>query len=146
MTIFQVRLNQMVNRLKDLQYRVTPQRLAVLKVLATSEDHPNVERIYDEVRSHFPTTSLATVYKTVTLLKDIGEVKELGFGHDSSRYDGNKPYPHPHVICTQCQTITDPEIINLAELSEELAGKTGYKILDQRLDFFGICPRCQKGK
>ena len=47
-------------------------------------------------------TSLATAYKTVTLLKEIGEVLELGFGNDSNRHDGNKPYPHPHLICTKC--------------------------------------------
>jgi len=63
------RLDQMLLKLKDHDFRITPQRLAVLKVLAASDGHPSVERIYDTVRAQFPTTSIATIYKTVALLK-----------------------------------------------------------------------------
>ena len=89
------RLNQMLSKLKEHEFRLTPQRLAVLKVLAVSEGHPTVERIYETVRAEFPTTSIATIYKTVNLLKQLNEVLELGFPDGSNRYDGNKPYPHP---------------------------------------------------
>ncbi|MGD9080210.1 MAG: transcriptional repressor, partial [Desulfobacterales bacterium] len=101
------RLNQMLQKLKEHDFRLTPQRLAVLKVLAVSEGHPTVERIYETVRTEFPTTSIATIYKTVNLLKQLNEVIELGFPDGSNRYDGNKPYPHPHVICTECKKIID---------------------------------------
>jgi hypothetical protein len=82
--------------------------MAVLKILASSQDHPTVERIYSQVRRDFPTTSLATIYKTITLLKELEEVLELGFAEQGSRYDGKRPYPHPHVICTRCGAIVDP--------------------------------------
>ena len=59
---------------------------------------------------NLPTTSLATVYKTVALIKELGEVLELAFGDGSNRYDGNKPYPHPHVVCIKCKTIIDPDL------------------------------------
>ena len=68
------RLEQMVARLKELNCRITPQRLAILKILAVSKGHPSVEEIYAQVQANFPMTSLATVYKTVTLLKEAGEV------------------------------------------------------------------------
>ena len=139
-----VRLEEMLQRLKDQDFRVTPQRLAVLKILAVSDEHPSVEMIYEKVRPDFPTTSLATIYKTVNLLKQIGEVVELDFSEESNRYDGNKPYPHPHLICTQCKTVVDPDMATVTELSKELAKKTGYKIVNHRLDFFGVCPRCQE--
>ncbi|MDY6990677.1 MAG: transcriptional repressor [Thermodesulfobacteriota bacterium] len=140
----QVRLETMIKKLKDLNFRITPQRLAVLKILAKSEGHPSVENIYKQVKPDFPTTSLATIYKTVNLLKQIGEVVELDFSEESNRYDGNKPYPHPHLICTRCKTIVDPDVAAVTELSKELANKTGYEIVKHRLDFFGICPRCQR--
>ncbi len=89
------RLDQMLAKLKEHDFRLTPQRLAVLKVLAASEGHPTVEGIYETVRAEFPTTSIATIYKTVNLLKQLNEVLELGFPDGSNRYDGNKPYPHP---------------------------------------------------
>jgi Fur family peroxide stress response transcriptional regulator len=138
------RLSQMLAKLKGRDFRLTPQRLAILKILAASEDHPSVDDIYTEVRSKFPTTSIATVYKTIALLKELNEVLELGFPDGSNRYDGNKPYPHPHAICMKCRKILDPEIASVDQLSEEMKQKTGFVISSHRLDFFGLCPECQQ--
>jgi Fur family peroxide stress response transcriptional regulator len=140
------RLNQMLSKLKKHDFRLTPQRLAVLKVLAVSEGHPTVERIYETVRAEFPTTSIATIYKTVNLLKQLNEVLELGFPDGSNRYDGNKPYPHPHVICTKCKKIIDPNLGSLKDLTKEVIKETGLHILNHRVDFFGICSDCQSSK
>ncbi len=139
----QARLDEMITRLKERGHRLTPQRMAVLKILAADERHPSVEQIYERVEVDFPMTSLATIYKTVTLLKEMGEVLELGFSDGSNRYDGNKPYPHPHLICTQCKNIVDPQVVTLSDLPQKVAQSTGYRIVSQRLDFFGICPQCQ---
>ena len=140
----QTRFDRMLSRLKENALRITPQRLAVLKILASSEEHPSVEEIYEQVRKKFPTTSLATVYKTVSVLKKMNEVLELGFPDGSNRYDGKKPYPHPHMICTKCREILDPDLASLEEVTKEIGKETGYKILFHRLDFFGLCPKCQK--
>ena len=142
----QSRLDEMIGKLKERNFRLTPQRLAVLKILATSQGHPSVERIYAEVIRDFPTTSLATIYKTITLLKELGEVLELGFGDGSNRYDGNKPFPHPHLVCIRCRKIIDPPVDALNEMADEMARQTGYQIVSHRFDFFGICPQCQKQK
>jgi Fur family peroxide stress response transcriptional regulator len=140
------RLNRIITTLKEKGCRMTPQRLAVVKVLANSEEHLSAEKIYKRVKVDFPFTSLATIYKTVTLLKKIGEVMELGFVDDSNRFDGIRPFPHPHLICLKCKRIIDPDLPVLSELSIELAQKTGYRIINHRLDFFGICPSCQNKK
>ena len=66
----QARLDQMLAKLREQNFRITPQRLAVLKILSVSDGHPSVERIYNQVKADFPTTSQATVYKTVTLLRN----------------------------------------------------------------------------
>lgn len=144
MSIDENRLDQMLSKLKRRAFRITPQRIAILTILVGSEEHPSVEDIYREVKIKFPTTSMATVYKTVSLLKEINEVLELGFADGSNRYDGNKPYPHPHVICTKCKRVMDPELVHLGDISREMSIKTGYKIFSHRLDFFGLCPECQK--
>ncbi|MBM4289833.1 MAG: transcriptional repressor [Deltaproteobacteria bacterium] len=138
----QARLEQMLARLKACNFRLTPQRLAVVKILAASVDHPGVERIYDQVKEVFPTTSLATIYKTVALLKELNEVLEIRFS-ESSRFDGNKPYPHPHVICLKCKKILDPELAGIEKLTQEASHRTGFRIVNHRLDFIGICPECQ---
>jgi Fur family peroxide stress response transcriptional regulator len=140
------RLDQMLSKLKEHDFRLTPQRLAILKVLAASKGHPTVERIYEAVRTEFPTTSIATIYKTVSLLKQLNEVLELGFPDGSNRYDGNKPYPHPHVICTKCKKIIDPNLGSLKDLTKEVIKETGFQILNHRVDFFGTCRDCQSSK
>jgi Fur family peroxide stress response transcriptional regulator len=137
------RLDQMLLKLKEHDFRITPQRLAVLKVLAASDGHPSVERIYDTVRAQFPTTSIATIYKTVALLKQENEVLEISFPDGSNRYDGNKPYPHPHLICTRCKKIIDPDLSSLEDLAREVTKETGFQITTHRVDFFGLCRECQ---
>jgi len=137
------RLNKMLETLKEHNFRITPQRIAVLRILAMSNGHPSVEQIFEEVKEDFPTTSLATVYKTVTLLKELNEVLELGFPEGGNRYDGSKPYPHPHLICTKCRKIIDPDLESLDGVTKELTSETGFKITSHRLDFFGICQDCQ---
>jgi Fur family peroxide stress response transcriptional regulator len=140
------RMAEMVAKLREHDFRITPQRLAIMRILATSEGHPSVEMVYETVRREFPTTSIATIYKTVHVLKQISEVLELGFPDGSNRYDGNKPYPHPHVICLKCKKIVDPDLDNLDEMKNEVELETHFKILNHRLDFFGICSDCMEEK
>ncbi len=140
------RFEIMVAKLRQMNYRITPQRLAILKILSHSIGHPSVENIYSQVKPDFPTTSLATVYKNVSILKEMGEVLELAFSGASSRYDGLKPYPHPHLICTRCGDIQDPDLDSLKDMTAELMQETGYNIAHHRLDFFGLCPKCQTNK
>ena len=142
--LHEIRLNQMVERLKEHGHRITPQRYAVLRVLSVSEDHPSAETIFSKLEAEYPTMSLATVYKTINLLKKRGEVLELEFSELGNRYDGNKPCPHPHVICTSCGSILDPSMLDLEEIMSKMTTETGFKITGHRLDFYGICPDCQK--
>lgn len=137
------RFQELVSKLRERGHRLTPQRVAILRVLAASEGHPSVERIYEQIRPEFPTTSLATVYKTVTLLKEMDQVIELGFADGSNRYDGNKPYPHPHLICTVCGEICDLDGPDVDEIVRRVARDSGYQIHSHRLDLYGICAKCQ---
>ena len=138
------RLLDLVSSLRDQGHRLTPQRMAVLSILAESYAHPSAQDIYQQVRRDFPMTSLATVYKTITLLKEMGQVLELGFSDDSSRYDGRLPIPHPHLICVRCKKIIDWESGALSDLTGQVAEKSGYRILGHRLDLLGLCPDCQQ--
>lgn len=137
------RLEQIREKIKERGHRLTPQRLAILKILTQSEDHPSAEMIYDQIKAEYPVTSFATVYKTIALVKELGEALELEFSNDSNRYDGKKPYSHPHLICTECKKIIDPVLNSVDYLQLEIASQTGFKVVNHRLDFFGVCPECQ---
>jgi Fur family transcriptional regulator, peroxide stress response regulator len=143
MTAQPERLNELIIRLKERGHRMTPQRVAVLRILIGSTEHLTADQIHQRIIQEFPMTSLATIYKTVNLLKEMGELLELSFGSESNRYDGARPDPHPHLICMRCQEILDPHIETIQELPQQVAEMYGYHIVGHRLDFFGICPECQ---
>lgn len=138
------RFETIVESLRDNNHKITPQRLAIVRALAESEEHPSVETIYQALQADFPTMSLATVYRNILLIKSLGEVLELGFADGSNRYDGNKPYPHPHLVCIKCKAIIDPDLESLEKMKTEVSNETGFKILSHRLDFFGICESCSE--
>ena len=142
----ETRVQSIIHRLREKGLKITPQRLAIAKILAVSKGHPSVETIFEQVRRDFPTMSLATVYRNIVLLKSLGEVLELGFPDGSNRYDGNRPFPHPHVICIKCGTIVDPVLDSLDEMKKEVALETDFTILNHRLDFFGVCSSCMAAK
>ena len=138
----QSRFEELVAKLREREYRLTPQRIALLRLLAASDGHPSASQLYDQIRDQFPTTSLATVYKTLNVLKEIDEVLELEFSGADNRYDGSKPYPHPHLVCIRCQKILDSEVRLAQSLIQEVAQSSGYQIVGHRLDFYGLCPDC----
>jgi Fur family transcriptional regulator, peroxide stress response regulator len=140
------RYDIIIRKLKDGGHKLTPQRLAIVKILAKSDGHPSVENIHAQISRDFPTMSLATVYRNILLIKSLGEVLELGFPDGSNRYDGKKPFPHPHVICIKCKKIVDLDLDSLNEMKKEVASEADFKILHHRLDFFGICRACLSEK
>ena len=137
------RTQTLVKKLRARDCRITPQRLALLELLFNSQEHPSAIQLYDQLRPQFPTLSLATVYKTLNLLKEMGEVREIGFSDGDSRYDAVKPFSHAHLMCTQCHSIVDADVPALLDEEQVLASHSGYKITGHRFDFFGICPKCQ---
>ena len=138
------RFDAIVRTLRSHKHKMTPQRLAIVGVLAESKGHPSAETIYEQLKGEFPTMSLATVYRNIQLIKSLGEVLELGFPDCSNRYDGKKPYPHPHLVCIRCKEIMDPDLDSLEDMKAELSKETGFRIISHRLDFFGLCPACAR--
>lgn len=139
----ETRVREILSKLRKGKHKLTPQRVAIIRTLAVSEAHPSVEEIFERLQRDFPGTSMATVYRTIMLVKSMGEALELGFADGSNRYDGNKPYPHPHLVCTKCHKIVDLEVSRLTAITREVAEETGFRIETSRLDFFGVCAQCQ---
>ncbi|MBN1878305.1 MAG: transcriptional repressor [Anaerolineae bacterium] len=143
------RLEQIIEKFRAREYRMTPQRMALLEILCTSTEHLSAAELYERIRAQFPTTSLATVYKTLAVLKEMGEVLEISFGSDNdSHYDGYNVMPHPHLICVRCNKIVDVETTATQTLIElehvkAIAERAGYKMINHRFDIYGLCPACQ---
>ena len=128
--------------LRDKGFKVTPQRLAIYTVLANTKVHPSAEMIFSQLQPVYPTMSLATVYKTIEILKEIGMVQVLNVGEDSFRYDANIEN-HPHIRCMACGRVDDLEGIEADEFIKGVSNLTSYQVTGQQFYFFGICPECQ---
>ena len=140
----ETRYQTLLDKLRARGSRITSHRLALLRLLAVSEGHPNAAQLYQRLRAQFPTVSLATIYKTLALLKEEGEVLEIDL-HADSHYDGNKPYPHPHLVCTRCKQIIDgDEVVALHALNQEIQEKYSFQVAQSQLVFYGVCRACQE--
>ncbi len=145
MTNPQTRFDELLYALKERDYRLTPQRVELVRLIAVSEGHPSAAQLYKKIKSRFPTMSHATVYKTLALLKEMGQVLEIDL-RDDSHYDGNRPDPHPHLICMNCNKIVDGNLEIDHAAVRRLEKTSGYKIIRHQLAFYGLCPDCKEQK
>jgi len=134
-----------LDTLKESGVRITPQRHAVLDYLLHSKSHPTADEIYKVLEEKFPNMSVATVYNNLRVLREVGLVRELTYGDESSRFDCNMT-EHYHVICTSCEQVVDfhyPPLDEIESLAEQV---TGFEIDEHRLELYGLCPKCQETK
>jgi len=129
-------------QLKTLGIRLTPQRLAIAEVVVNSGDHPSVKEIFSRVKEFFPYVTLATVYSTLSVLEQVGIVRELPF-QKQSRYDANLS-PHANLVCVGCGSVHDADVGQemVAKLRGKLEGSSDFTFTGQRVDFYGWCPNC----
>lgn len=134
--------------LRTKKIKVTPQRMAVYSILKKTRSHPNVEMIFQKLKPDYPAMSLATVYKTVDVLKKVGLIQELNVGEGGLRYDA-VIRPHSHVYCERCGKVEDVDNLQLDEfqnqaLLDKVKVKSGFNVTAVQLYFFGICPDCSE--
>lgn len=124
--------------------RVTPQRVAICELLASSKEHPTAAMIYEELKPRFSSLSLATVYNTLDKLVGLGVVNVLGHaGDDTVHYDADTE-PHVNLACISCSRIIDIPSEHVTHLDSEITAASGYKLLGARVLYYGLCPDCQK--
>ena len=121
--------------LRQGRIRVTPQRLAISEAVLNSRDHPSVQQIYERVKDHFPSMTLATIYSTLDVLENSGLIQELPFPQ-FSRYESNLE-PHVNLVCVKCGAVTDADIghDSVVTLKNQIAGESRFKVGWQRVDF-----------
>ncbi|NWG10646.1 transcriptional repressor [Candidatus Bathyarchaeota archaeon] len=134
-------MQHVIAKLRHSGYKITPQRLEICELILSSQNHPTADQIYQKILRKFPTISLATVYQTLHLLKELGLLQELGFADMSSRYDPNTS-PHVNVICPKCGQIYDCEPKRAKELWSQIAAELRFKPVGQRLDVYKYCDKC----
>jgi Fur family peroxide stress response transcriptional regulator len=125
---------------------VTPQRLAIFRRLAATDRHPSAEELHAAVRREMPTLSLATVYKTLDTLAEIGAVRPVSRLGARGRWDANTS-PHHHLVCTACGAVTDvtePRLDAAARPASAAAARHGFAAAGHTVEIFGRCAACRK--
>jgi Fur family peroxide stress response transcriptional regulator len=136
-------LGSVLNLLREYGYRITPQRVDVIKYILNNGSHPSAEDIHKMIKKRYPMVSLATVYKTLDLLKRLYIIQELGFADKSTRYETNDR-GHINMVCISCGRINDvEEVQGLSELELQARDKSSYYILSRRFELHGYCPSCK---
>ena len=128
---------------KEKNLKLTPQRYAIYKFLKSTKTHPSAEMIYDNLKIDYPTMSLATVYKTMKTLIELGVVQQLNVGEDNFRFDANTDI-HPHIVCLSCGRVDDIENADFGFLDKMAEECSSYQIDAHQVYFYGLCPDCKK--
>jgi Fur family ferric uptake transcriptional regulator len=137
-------LPQLAGRLRNKSRRVTGPRRAILEILRR-HDHPLSNR---EIFDALPPgeCDLATVYRSMHLLEGMLMVKRYDLGDGVARFEllaeGDDGHHH-HLVCTRCSTVVEVDECFTRELEQKIAARNGFKAITHRLEFFGLCPRCQ---
>jgi Fur family peroxide stress response transcriptional regulator len=134
---------QLITKLREKGFRVTPQRLAICEFVLSSKEHPTVDQVYQVVQKKHPTISLATVYQTLHLLTEIGMLQELGFSDGISRYDPNNS-PHINIVCKNCGKIQDYESESVRKFLSQITAELKRTLIGQHLEIYTYCDQCKK--
>ena len=134
-------------RFREKQYKVTPQRQKILQVFADHRDqHLSAEDAYTIVRETSPDIGLATVYRTLEMLDELGFLHRIEFGDGKSRYElatGDSAHSHHHLICLSCGAVTEFGD-DLMETLESFVSRTAnFQITDHQVKFYGYCGKCR---
>lgn len=136
-------LTELIDKCRGRGVKLTPQRIAIFECLMQQGGHPSAEEIYQEVLQRHPTLSFATVYNTLQLLTDLGEVREVIVDELRRRYDLNTD-SHQHAVCRQCHRIVDVRVGTgeVAALEQIDLGAYDFAIEKATIQFTGLCGSC----
>jgi len=145
MTIIQNSDASAIEALHSKGYKATPQRIAICRIALNSRIHPSAQQVYDEVKKIHPTVSLATIYKTLEVLRDLDLVQEINLPKGQARFDSYMT-PHINLICLKCGAITDLDDKTIKEITRKVTASTKFKPTGHCMDVYGICQKCSNTK
>lgn len=133
------------SELRTHGFKLTPQRLAILNIIDSSHDHLTPAAIYDRVHKENPHIGVVTIYRTLSLLNEIGLICEVHTDGSCRSYllKRNREHHH-HLICSMCGEVVDFTECDLNRLEKRLSRTTGFEINSHLLEFSGSCRNCRK--
>lgn len=129
-------MSNLEQRCVEAGLKMTGQRRVILRVLGTADDHPSVEDVYDRAKALDSSISIATVYRTLSLLDEMELVVRHEFQEGYSRYEVNSEHHH-HLVDLETGQVIEFQNEELEKLKEKIAHDLGYELIDHRLELYG---------
>jgi Fur family ferric uptake transcriptional regulator len=131
------KLRDYENRLREAGVRITRPRKAILKILSEAADHPDAMELFRRAVVIDPTISLSTVYRTMKLLEDKGEIQRHAFAGGPARFEQAVGEHHDHLIDLDSGDVIEFHSERIEQLQDEIARRLGYDIVHHRLELYG---------
>ncbi len=126
--------------------RVTSQRRLLLDLLRRSEGHLDAEELYRLAKEHEPRISLSTVYRNLSLFKELGLIQEHHFAAEHHHYEVKGNREHHHLVCLGCGRVMEFESKLTEKMQEKVSRDTGFEVISTTVNFEGYCDRCRSKK
>lgn len=123
--------------------RLTKQRVIILDVLQNSQEHLDADSLHHRARELDPKIGLATVYRTLALLKKFGMVSENNLGEEHGHFEATPENPHHHFTCLGCKRVLELKVPCIEDFVEGLGINEALVITGVNLSFEGYCSDCQ---
>ena len=136
----------MLEKLREMGYRMTPQRRMVVKAIEDSDAHIGAEEIYARVAAEYPRVNISTVYRTLELLKKLGLIYEIELGEGHIGYHPEEKGHHHHLICRGCGAVIDVGESVLFPVQATLLQAFNFQADLRHLAILGICEKCSKNR
>lgn len=127
-----------------MEYRKSQQRDNILAILKETKSHPTADWVYMKLKEKMPELSLGTVYRNLKVLMEQGHIQKLPFGSTFDRFEA-RIAPHYHLVCEKCGLVEDFEMPHYSSINQNAEQMSTFKISRHRIDFFGLCKKCQNG-
>jgi len=130
--------------LNDADLRATPARIAVMKLLETTDKPVDVNMIKEYLDKQHIDTDPVTVFRIVNMFTEKGITKQISFNEGKFRYELTNKADHHHLICQQCGKVEDISDCAIPELEKDIQKKKKFLVKSHSLEFYGLCDDCQK--
>lgn len=127
---------KMIAALKKAGIRVTRQRIALLSVLAEADDHPDAVELHNRAKEIEPNVSLATVYRTLSVLEEGGVVHRHAFDGGGARFETSHEAHHDHILDVDTGEVIEFQSDKIEQLQDEIARELGYDVVHHRLELY----------
>jgi len=132
-----------VNVLREAGHKMTPQRMLILTSLRHAPGHLTAVDIYERVKQSYPYVDISTVYRTLTVLKDLRLISETHMGGGDAAFEWVGAERHHHLICRSCNGVTLLDHSYLEDLGARIARDLGFRPDLDHFAIFGLCAECQ---